>query len=302
MPAALVAEATFPERVGMVVANDARRSSFTVQAGGTLYALSGADLSALATWPVDPRSRATHSSWPDKGFALESGTRSVVLRHGNGPAWTLAHPPWTGDFGSGCTWFDHGGRPLAVVPSPDYESCRVVALSRATGRVLAETVIAAAPARVEPVHHRDGWVGLRVGEGQDAARAWWVRLADDEPARFDRVDPGWDDAVLADVDPSGKLVVTAPHGTGPMVVWTFPELEVLQRVATPNPDTFWNLGACFVGNQLVARLSSQPDVTVSVHRDGKLEVLAVGDGWLVPAAKRTWLTVDATRIRRWRLA
>src|SRR5438128_2682305 len=70
MPALLVAEANFTERVGRVVANDARRTSFTVQSGGTLFALSGTDLSVLATWPVDPKSRSTHASLPDKGFAL----------------------------------------------------------------------------------------------------------------------------------------------------------------------------------------------------------------------------------------
>ncbi len=86
------------------------------------------------------------------------------------------------------------------------------------------------------------------------------------------------------------------------MIWTFPDLEPLQRVATPNPDTFWDLSACFVGQHLVARLSGQPDVTVAVHRDGKLEVLTVGDGWLVPAGKASWLTVEPDRIRRWRLA
>lgn len=301
MPALLVAEARFPDRVGVVVANDARRTTFTAQVGGWLHALSGADLSVLATWPVDPRTRASHASWPDKEFVLESGPRSVVLRHRNGPTWTMSHPPWAGDFESGCTWFDHAGRPLAVVPCVDYDCCLVVALSRTAGQVVADVAIATAPAGIAPVHHRDGWVGLSVGEGQNAARAWWVRLAEDDPGALEVIEAGWDDAVLADVDPSGKLVVTAPHGTGPLVVRTFPELETLQRVATPNADTFWDPTACFVGPCLVARLAGAPEVTVAVHRDGKLEVLDVGGGWLVPAANRTWLTVEPNRIRRWRL-
>ena len=108
--------------------------------------------------------------------------------------------------------------------------------------------------------------------------------------------------MLADVHPSGKLVVTAPHGTGPLLIRSFPDLEILQRVAAPSADTFWDLTACFAGTQMVARLSGQPEVTVAVHGDGKLEPLAVGDGWLVPAAHRTWLTVEPERIRRWRLA
>ncbi len=213
MPAVLVAEARFPERVGRVVPNDARRKSFTAQVGGSLHALAGGDLSVLATWTVDPKSRANHASWPDTRFALESGRRAVVLRHPNGPVWGLRHPPWEGDFEAGCTWFDHLGRPLAVVPTVDYDGCLIVALSRAAGRVVAEFPIATAPAGIRPVHHRDGWVGLSVGEGQDAARAWWVRLSDQPPATLEVIDAGWDDAVLTDVDPSGKLVVTAPHGT-----------------------------------------------------------------------------------------
>jgi len=302
MPALLVAQADFRERIGKVVANDARRTSFTVHAGGALHALSGEALSLLATWSVDPRSRGSHASRPDKAFALESGPESVVLRHRQGPAWSAPHPPWGGDFESGCAWFDSAGRPLAVVPSADYDGCLVVALSRSVGRVVTDIPLATAPAGIEPVHHRDGWVGLSVGEGQDAARAWWVRLSDDDPGALDLLDAGWDDAVLADVHGSGKVVVTAPLGTGPLVIRTFPDLEPVQRVAAPTPDTFWNLGACFVGNQLVARLSGHPEVTVAVGGDGKLEALDVGTGRLVPAANRTWLTVDPNRIRRWRLA
>ncbi len=231
MPALLVAEARFREPVGTVAANDSRRTTFTVQSGGFLYAVSGGDLSVLASWPVEPGSSASHASWPDREFALESGVRSVVLRHRNGrPAWTLPHVPWAGDFESGCTWFDHLGRPFAVIPGADYEGCVVVALSRAAGQVVADAVITASPSAIVALHQRDGWVGLSVAEGQDAARAWWVRLADDVPPgpagppTLQVIDAGWDDAVLTDVDPSGKLVVTAPLGTGPLVVWTFPEL------------------------------------------------------------------------------
>ncbi|HVF14246.1 MAG TPA: hypothetical protein VM942_06570 [Acidimicrobiales bacterium] len=303
MPALVVAEARFVERIAGVVANDARRTTFTVRTGSSLFALSGDDLSVLAAWSVDPRSRGLHATWPSKGFALESGPDSVVLRHQRGPAWSAVHPPWDGDFESGCTWFDAAGRPLAVVPSDDYDGCLVVALSRAHGRVVAEATIATAPAGIVPVHHRDGWVGLSVGEGQDAARVWWVRLGTD-PARpaLEVIDAGWDDAVLADVHPSGSLVVTAPHNTGPLMIRTFPDLQTVQRVAAPTAGTFWDLTACFAGKQLVARLSGEPQATVAVLGDGKLEPLDVGDGWLVPAAGRTWLTVEPGRIRRWRLA
>ena len=191
MPALLMAEARFPERVGRVVANDARRTTFTVQVGGSLHALAGHDLSALATWSVDPKSRASHATWPEKEFALESGPRAVVLRHAKGPLWALRHMPWEGDFEAGCTWFDHLRRPLAVIPTDDYDGCLVVALSRAAGQVVAEVPIATAPAGIQPIHHRDGWVGLSVGEGQDAARAWWVRLSDEPPATLELIDAGW---------------------------------------------------------------------------------------------------------------
>ncbi|MDX6584609.1 MAG: hypothetical protein QOI10_3793 [Solirubrobacterales bacterium] len=301
MPAVLVAEARFGERVGMVVANDAWRRTFTVHAGDSLHAVSGSDLSILATWSVDAKSRGSHAAFPNKGFALVSDRDAVVLRHHAGPAWTTGHPPWAGDFESGCTWFDGTGRPMAVIPGPEYDGCLVVSLSRAAGRVVAEAAIDTAPAGIVPVHHRDGWVGLSVGEGQDAARVWWVRISDDDPAALDVIDAGWDDAALADVHHSGTVVVTVPHDTGPIVIRSFPDLEPRRRVAAPTADTFWDLSACFVGNQLVARLSGGLEATVAVRGDGKLERLDVGDGWLVPAAEQTWLTVEPGRIRRWRL-
>lgn len=66
--------------------------------------------------------------------------------------------------------------------------------------------IRAAPEGIAAVHHPDGWVGLSEGEGQDAARTWWVRWASQFPGqmRIEVLDGGWDDWVLADVDASGS--------------------------------------------------------------------------------------------------
>jgi len=46
--------------------------------------------------------------------------------------------------------------PYAVVPADDYNSCLVLRFDPASGRVVAEAAIEAAPAVIDPVHHPDG--------------------------------------------------------------------------------------------------------------------------------------------------
>jgi hypothetical protein len=76
-----------------------------------------------------------------------------------------------------------GGRePHAVVPAPSHRGCLVLRLDLNSGRPLAQAAIQTAPARVHPIYHQDGWVGLSAGEGQDAVKAWWVGQQATPPA------------------------------------------------------------------------------------------------------------------------
>jgi len=216
--------------VAVLGANDAARSSFTIRAGDSLVALS-ADLVVLGQWPVDPQHRGNHATHPDLGLALISGADQVSLLDGTGRArWRYPHPPWDWKrgFRSGCTWFDRAGQSYAVVPAASYDHCLVVCLDLHSGRPLAETPIRAKPEGIIPLHHPDGWVGLSEGEGQDAARSWWVRsTAEPSGQRFiEVIDAGWGDWVLSDVDPTGSLIITTPHLGGPLLVRSFPSLEM----------------------------------------------------------------------------
>ena len=148
MPALLVAEARFPERVGRVVANDAGRT--TLHRPGGRFAATPSPGATCRRWPRGPSTPVHGPATPvgrRRSSPSMSGPGAVVLRHRNGPVWGLRHTPWAGDFESGCTWFDHLGRPLAVIPTVDYDGCLVVALSRAAGQVVAELPIATVPGR-----------------------------------------------------------------------------------------------------------------------------------------------------------
>ena len=183
------------DQVGIVVANDSARSSFTVVSGDVLLALDQ-DLNVLGRWPLGSTTRGWHASSPGRGLALISGRSEVRLLGQTGQTiWAYPHAAWTGAFESGCTWFDSAGEPHAVIPASAYDHCLVIRFDLASGAPLAEAPIQAAPAGINPIHHRDGWVGLSEGEGQDAARAWWVRSANPPggPARIDLIDAGWDD-------------------------------------------------------------------------------------------------------------
>jgi putative transposase of IS4/5 family DUF4096 len=123
-------------------------------------------------------------------------------------------PPGPGGVEAGCTWFGAAGEPYAVIPAATYDHCLVPRFDLESGAPLGEVAIRAAPAGIEPVHHPGGWVGLSEGEGQDAARAWWVRSAASPagPSRIEVRDAGWDHWVLSDVDHSGGIIITTPHG------------------------------------------------------------------------------------------
>lgn len=213
------------DRAGIVVANDSARSSFSVASGGDLLALD-ADLNVLHRWPLGPAGRGWHASSPSRGLALISGPDAVrLLGEAGQTIWAYSHTAWSGNFESGCTWFDAAGEPYAVIPAASCGHCLVIRFDLESGAPLAEVAIEAAPAGIRPVHHLDGWVGLSEGEGQGAAHGWWVRSATSPggPARIEVRDAGWDDWVLSDVDHS--VIITTPHSGGALAVRSFPTWE-----------------------------------------------------------------------------
>lgn len=149
-PAIILSELTL-NGIGIVVANDAARSSFTVGTSSSVVALDG-DLTLLHRWPIGPPPRGWYATSPARGLALISDVDAVrLLDESACVVWSYQHAPWSGDFESGCTWFDGAGRPHAVVPAPSYDGCLVLQLDPESGHPLAELAIDAAPAGISPI-------------------------------------------------------------------------------------------------------------------------------------------------------
>jgi hypothetical protein len=306
---------TVLDRVRMVVANNSARSSFSVVSGGDLLALD-ADLNVLHRWkwPAGSLDRGLgraglgwHASLPSRGLALISGPDAVwLLGEAGQTIWAYSHTAWQGNFESGCTWFDAAGEPYAVIPAASYDHCLVIRFDLESGAPLAEVAIDAAPAGIHPVHHPDGWVGLSEGEGQDAARAWWVRSATSPggPCRIEVRDAGWDDWVVSDVHPSGMAIITTPHSGRALAVRSFSDLEVLLSADPPGDDEFWADTACFAGEGvIVGKLEGASERLVAIDLNGETHDLAQQEeGWLIPGANYTWLAATGRTIRRCRLA
>lgn len=290
-------------KIGIVVANDGARSSFTVAVGESVLAVDQ-DLTVIGQW-VSPPGRGWHATSPARGLALISGADEVCLLDRLGQVrWRYRHVPWSGAFESGCTWFDATGQPCAVIPADSYQHCLVLRLDLYSGQPLAAAQIEAAPAAISPIHHPDGWVGLSEGEGQDAARAWWVRPGSGRAAEspLEVLDAGWDDWVLCDVDPSGTKIITTPHNIGPLQVRSFPGLEIIRSVEPPK-QTRWDFTACFAGDLIVSKVIGEPERLVAITDDNAIHNLTGhDDSWLIPAANGTWLTATPAAIRRCRAA
>jgi hypothetical protein len=324
----ILAEIRPGERVGGVVANDSGRSSFTAVCGGNQDRLVALDpnLRELAGWRLGHELSVLdgygwHATSPGRGLALISGPDSVVLLDRAGKvAWRHEHVPWPRGC-SGCTWFDLAGEPYAVVPDAS-DGCVVRRFDLESGESLAAAPLMAVPAGIHPVHQPGGWVGLSGGEGQDAARAWWVRPADraTEGTGLRVIDAGWDDWVLSDADPSGSRVITTSHDGERLLVRSFPrglrgrtaeemrlvrhppEFTALQAVRLPDDGCFWHEAACFAGDFIVAKLDGPAGRFVAIDRDGVIHRLDdPEDGWLVGGPDGTWFAATSAGFRRYRL-
>jgi hypothetical protein len=68
----------------------------------------------------------------------------------------------------------------------------------------------------------------------------------------------WGDWILVDVDPSGSKIITTPHQGGPILVRSFPSLEIVRSVVPP-PGEYWDFNAFFAGNMIVSALKGQEE-------------------------------------------
>ena len=286
------------DSVGSVDPGDARGRSFVAVSDRELLGIESRDLEVVARWSLPANCVwGGHSADIERGLAVIGASDHVALLERDGTTrWEYEHPAWTGDFESGCTWLTADSA-LAVFPTRDYDGCDVARLDLLTGRERSAVTIEAFPAGITPIYHPDGWIGLSVGEGQDAAKAWWVRA--EAGHDIELFSAGWADTVLSDAAHNQAMILTTGHVGGPLTVRSFPDLRV-ERQIDPPPGTFWDFGVCFVGELIVARLLNGGDEPVAIHRDGTIHPLDISDGWLVPA-RDGFLTVQRNHIRRWEL-
>jgi hypothetical protein len=101
--------------------------------------------------------------------------------------------------------------------------------------------------------------------------------------------------ILCDVDATGAHILTMSHPSGPVFVRSFPDLRIRRTIELPDWASGWDPPGCFAGDLILANVSYG---LVAFRTDGTADILNdQEDGWLVPAAYRTWLTVTRTRIR-----
>ena len=287
---------------GMVVQNEAERSSFTIGTSDSLVLVSGDDLTVIHEWQVGAEATRPINGWGIHGASVDGPVALLatpdavrMLEPDGSVRWSFPHASWA-ELGAGCAWFDAAGMPFAVVAAGDGTRCRIVALDLASGvERAANTVEPNDPAGMWPVHQPGGWVGVSESEGENASRAWWVRRSNHG---LDLLSAQWDDEALSDIDGAGTRILTTGLDTGRVRIRSFPSLQVIREINVESENFIF--GACFVGSDIVAHLYYR-DVTVAIDEEDRIHELEVDDGWLVPAAAGTWLSVSKDSLRRWSL-
>jgi hypothetical protein len=103
------------------------------------------------------------------------------------------------------------------------------------------------------------------------------------------------------VDPSGSKIITTPHMGGPLLVRSFPSLEIVRSIEPP-PGESWIESAFFAGEMIIGGLGAQEDRFVAISQDGAITDLKQPEArYLVPANHGTWMAVTQTTIRRCRM-
>lgn len=268
-----------------------------------LWLIESGKLTVTHRWLLTPDAIGSHGILPEQRVAIVSGLQYVSVIDKDGRLiWRHRHPSWQhGDYEAGAAWFDHNGKAFAVVPTTTHDACEIVVLAARDGSITHRHRIATAPAGIQPLHQPGGWVGLSVGEGQEATKAWWVRLQEDE---LQVVDAGWNDEVLFDVDSTGSRIITTPHVEGPLKIRSFPDLQVVQEIAPPE-GYVWDYYACFVGSRIVARAhddhGGDTEILVAVGADGHPTPLARTESPIAPGPEGSWISTWPNGIQRWRL-
>jgi hypothetical protein len=277
---------------------DSARRRFTAETQDEILALGG-DLHEVRRW-TSPSWRNGHHTAAVDGEAVLMSLRDSICRVDTTGAvtWAYEHRPWA-TYEGGCAWFDERGVALAVVPS-NGDGCVIRSFDPATGEPqAASSPLEAWPAGIEPIPQGDNWTGLAVAEGQDGCRTWWtrVRTAND----IEVVVGPTDDVILTDVSPDGSEVLFAPFdGFGELTVMSFPELDELRCIESPDDESGWGFDAAFVNGAIVARLVGDDDRVVVIHGGEFIDVPGEIRGFS-RGADNTLLTAEAGGISSWRL-
>ena len=90
-----------------------------------------------------------------------------------------------------------------------------------------------------------------------------------------------------------------PHDYhGPLLVRSFPSLEVVRSVEPPSGE-HWDCDAFFAGDMIVSTLRGEEDRVVAINRRGKIEDLDQPEAlYIFPADHGTWLEIGRTTVRR----
>jgi hypothetical protein len=100
------------------------------------------------------------------------------------------------------------------------------------------------------------------------------------------------------VSPSGSKIITTPHHGGPILVRSFPSLEIVRSVGPP-PGEYWDFNAFFAGNMIVSAIKGQEERFVAIGPHGKIADLDQSEAiYLAAAGHGTWLAISQTTIQR----
>lgn len=261
------------DSVGIVTLLEPSSGTLLVRGGDRLQ-LVDIGLHEIHGWALPSDALGSHDALPTSLRAIISRRERVMMLDAAGVVlWETAHPAWDAPGSSrqsGCAWFSGTGA-FAVVPADGPDGCDLWRLDIVTGEVLAQKRLDTDPAGIQIIHGYDGWIGLSVGEGQDAALMWFVRPSGETGMEVRT--PGWTDRILIDIDPTRGRFLTTPHsGAGDVIVH---DLETYEEVARHAPDegSFWLEMACFISAGIIATYVDQPgdEHIVLIAPDGSRE-------------------------------
>lgn len=273
-----------------------RLAGWTFLQAGLEIVLLGSDLDPIGSLSLPSGTVGLADADPiTDTVVFDDGSGIVLQQHGD-TLWRRGHVAWRSEQ-SGGTWLSRDNA-WAVVPSADRKNGELIRMELGTGEVTATTQIGLVPAGIELVSGVEDLIGITTGSGL-SARAWFLRC-DQTPGEL--VEAPWRDRVLADIHASGQYVLTTPsNGQGPLVVHSWPGLDPVWTIETPDlPGSAWLSSAVFVGDDLVAGFdpgSRFRGECMLISRNQDMERVG-GDSWPAPGGKDFWLEYDGKRLIR----